>query len=74
VILFIVSAPCAWFGFSFMLLGGLAATAAKPNPTGAVMFLIGLAALVAAPAMWLYSVVNAYRTAERINHRQLTTY
>ncbi len=75
MVLLIVSAPAAWFGFIFMFFGSLAAAGGKPNdPTGAVMFLIGLGALVAAPILWLYSVVNAYRTAERINQRQLTNY
>jgi TM2 domain-containing membrane protein YozV len=73
-ILLIVYAPCVWFGFASMFLGGLAAAAKPDDPTAAGMVLFGLVALIAAPTMWLYSIVNAYRTAERINRRQLASY
>lgn len=69
-----VSATCAWFGLPFMFFGGLAAAGKPDDPTAEVMFLIGLAALIATPTIWLYSIVNAHRTAERINRRQLATY
>lgn len=71
--LLVVFAPCVWFGFAFMFLGGLAGMAKPGDPTAATMILLGFGALVAAPTMWLYAVINAYRTAERINRRQLAT-
>ncbi len=73
-ILLVVYAPCVWFGFASMFLGGLAGMAKPDDPTAATMVLLGFLALVAAPTMWLYSIVNAYRTAEKINRRQLATY
>lgn len=73
-ILLVVYAPCVWFGFTFTFLGGMAAMAKPDDPTAATMVLLGFGALVAAPTMWLYSIINAYRTAERINRRQLATY
>ena len=70
----VVYAPCVWFGLTFMFLGGIAVTAKPDDPAAATMVLFGFVALVAAPIMWLYSIINAYRTAERINRRQLATY
>jgi hypothetical protein len=57
-----------------MFFGGLAGMANPHDPTAATMVLFGFVALVAAPTMWLYSIVNAYRTAERMNRLQLATY
>jgi len=73
-VLLFVYAPCVWIGFTFTLLGGMAASAKPDNPTATTMVLLGFGAIVAAPTMWLYSIVNAYRTAERINRRQIATY
>jgi TM2 domain-containing membrane protein YozV len=70
----VIYAPCVWFGFAFTFLGGMAAMAKPDDPTAANMVLFGFVALVAAPTMWLYSIVNAYRTAERLNRLQLATY
>lgn len=74
-VLMIVSVPGGWFGLSLMFWGSLVAVNGKPDdPRGAIVALLGLAALVAAPIIWIYSIVNAYRTAERINRRQIATY
>ncbi len=73
-VLLVVYTPCVWFGFASMFLGGLAGMAKTDDPTAAAMVLFGFVALVAAPSMWLYSIVNAYRTAEKINRRQLASY
>jgi len=74
IILLVIYAPCLWVGLPFLFLGGIAASAKPDDPTAAAMVLFGFLAIVAVPTMWLYSIVNAYRAAERINRRQMVTY
>ncbi|HUY28581.1 MAG TPA: hypothetical protein VMV27_14315 [Candidatus Binataceae bacterium] len=65
--------PLLWFGlvstFTGALLAGGAATEADAAAGGGAAIL-GMLTLGAAIILWIFGVVNAYRTADRLNHEQ----
>lgn len=71
-ILMMLTSPLAgWLGLLLTVFGGLAAAGAPADSRAPGVFMIGLLLLIATPALWVYGVVNAYRSAERSNVRQL---
>ena len=55
-----------WFGFG-LALGGALSGAGGAAGLGSIFLLIAL-------AMWIFGMVDAYRTAERINQQDLARY
>ena len=74
LILMCVSPIFTWLGFALGFFGGLAVVGKPSDPTPAGVFLVGLFFCIAAVVSWIYGTVNAYRTAERINQRQLAIF
>lgn len=63
-----------WIGGANFVFGVvIAAGSSKPDAaaTGGVAALFGLSCLIAGLAIWAFSMVSAYRTAERLNREQL---
>jgi TM2 domain-containing membrane protein YozV len=63
-----------WTGLGTIIAGGLvAAGSANANDAaaGGGFALFGLLSLIASFAVWVYGIVNAYRTAERLNRHQI---
>jgi TM2 domain-containing membrane protein YozV len=64
----------AWIGVisTFVgLLGGIGASTPDEKATAGGLGVFGVVALLFAVAMWLYGMINAYRTAEAMNRRQI---
>jgi TM2 domain-containing membrane protein YozV len=63
-----------WFGITMTFFGALAAgaatTSSDQSASGGVV-LLGLILLAAGSVLWLFGMINAYRTAERLNREQL---
>jgi TM2 domain-containing membrane protein YozV len=65
------------FGFALTFGGCLSAATAKTEPeqssAGGVL-LLGLVFFLAALGLWIFGMVNAYRTAERANQQDFTRF
>jgi TM2 domain-containing membrane protein YozV len=67
----------AWIGLisSFVgLFGGIEASTPDEQAAAGGFGVVGVIALLFAVAIWLYGMINAYRTAEAINRRQIQTF
>ena len=63
------------FGFALSFGGCLSAATANTEPeksSAGGVFLLGLILLLAALALWIFGMVNAYRAAERANQQDFT--
>ncbi len=66
--------PIMWFGVTLTFFGAVAAGGASTSSdqaAGSGVALLGLSFLVAGGSLWVFGMVNAYRTAERLNEEQL---
>ncbi len=74
IILIVVYPLLVWTAIGSLIFGGLVA-AGSDNANGAAagggLALFGFIALIGSGALWIYGMVNAYRTAERLNREQL---
>jgi TM2 domain-containing membrane protein YozV len=61
-----------WAGTASTIFGGLVA-AGNPNDAGGAGVLLGGLMALGAVAIWIYSMVNAYRTADQISRRPWRT-
>ena len=66
--------PIMWFGMVLSFFGAAAAGGANNSSdqaAGAGAAVFGLGLLVIGGSLWVFGMVNAYRTAERLNDAQL---
>ena len=66
--------PIMWFGVMLTFFGAVAAGGAASSSdqaAGSGVALLGLGFLVGGGSLWVFGMVNAYRTAERLNEEQL---
>jgi len=65
-----------WMGVGSVFAGGLIAVA-NSNPSdpsvGGGLAVFGFLLLIGSVVLWIYGIVNAYRTAERLNAAQLAS-
>ena len=65
------------FGFALTFGGCLSAATANTQPeqsSAGGVFVLGVIFLLAALALWIFGMVNAYRTAERGNQQDFTDF
>jgi TM2 domain-containing membrane protein YozV len=66
--------PLMWFGIVLSFFGAAAAGGANNSSdqaAGAGAAIFGLGLLAIGGSLWVFGMVNAYRTAERLNEAQL---
>jgi hypothetical protein len=64
---------CNFIGCTTVVSGDFLAIGANPTDAAAAggMAIFGLIALICAGGIWIYGMINAYRTAERLNQMQV---
>jgi TM2 domain-containing membrane protein YozV len=75
--LMIVYPIFAWIGLAstfFGLLAGIGASTPDEQAAAGGFGILGVIALLVAVALWLYGMINAYRTADAINRRQMSSF
>ena len=76
VLMMVLYPALIWVGFGTVIAGALA-TAGNVSPNsssaGTGLALFGLLCLIASFALWIYGMVSAYQTVERINQKQLAS-
>jgi hypothetical protein len=77
ILMMILYPILVWTGLGTIIAGGLVAagsTNANDSAAGGGFALFGFLSLIAAFAVWVYGIVNAYRTAERLNRHQIASF
>jgi TM2 domain-containing membrane protein YozV len=65
---------CVWIGVTFSFVGTFAAAPPEAESLSVLapgFMVIGILMLLVALPMWVFGMINAYRTADAMNHRQL---